>query len=280
MLTKTRHNKKRNTAFIYESLVRELTKSIVSSDQDKKSYIISIMREHFSRDSVLRKELDLYKALYETTSLERNMCEKLIYEVKKAHESLDHEKIFNEQTKLINKINKNLSKKIFSNFVPNYKDLATIAQILNPDSSVKHRVLLESKLAERLSSDTTPGKRAMKPIDNLVYNTFVKKFNVQYKNELLEEQKELLSRYIASIHDDGLDLKIYLNEEITRLKKSLKSGLLNEEVTSNQTLIKKLNKLLHIMEGYKKSQINSEMIEQILKVQNLVKEISNNGHQS
>ena len=26
MLTKTRHNKKRNTAFIYEALVRELTK--------------------------------------------------------------------------------------------------------------------------------------------------------------------------------------------------------------------------------------------------------------
>ena len=32
MLTKTRHNKKRNTAFIYEALVRELTKCIVVKD--------------------------------------------------------------------------------------------------------------------------------------------------------------------------------------------------------------------------------------------------------
>ena len=34
-----KHNKKRNTAFIYETLTRELTKSIIEKDTDKKNNI-------------------------------------------------------------------------------------------------------------------------------------------------------------------------------------------------------------------------------------------------
>ena len=116
----------------------------------------------------------------------------------------------------------------------------------------------------------------MKPVDNLVYRTFVDKFNEQYKDELLEEQKDLLSRYIASIHDDGIELRLFLNEELARLKKSLNEGLLNEEINSNEQFLDKAKKLLTIMENYKKTPINTGMIEQILKVQALAKEFSDN----
>ena len=133
MLTKTRHNKKRNTAFLYEALVRELTKCIVSKDETRKSIVVSLVKEHFAKGTVLRSELDLYKTLYESEDLDATLCEKLLNEVKRGHDSLDKEQIFKEQTALINKINRLLSKNVFSNFVPNYKNLATIAQILNPD---------------------------------------------------------------------------------------------------------------------------------------------------
>ncbi len=83
-----------------------------------------------------------------------------INEVKRSHSKLDKEKIFKEQTALINKINKMLSKNVFSNFVPNYKNLATISQILNPDVSIKHRVLLEGFLVEALSSEAQGDKEA------------------------------------------------------------------------------------------------------------------------
>ena len=280
MLTKTRHNKKRNTAFIYESLVRELTKSIVSKDPDKKKLIISIMKEYFGKGSILRKQLELYKALYETNGMDQGMCEKLINEVKKAHALLDQQEVFDAQTALINKINKSLSKKIFSNFVPNYKSLATISQILNPDASVKHRVLLESKLVESLSSKHIASKPTMKPIDSLIYRTFVKNFNNQYKDSLLEEQKELLSRYIASIHDDGIELKIFLNEEIARLRACLKNNIISEDLSNSALINEKVNKLLNIMENYKTSPIDVKMVEQVLKIQNLVKEMSTNGLES
>ena len=35
---KMKHNKKRNTAFLYEVIIRELTKAIVEGDKNKKSF--------------------------------------------------------------------------------------------------------------------------------------------------------------------------------------------------------------------------------------------------
>ena len=57
----------------------------------------------------------------------------------------------------------------------------------------------------------------MESLDNLTYNSFIKKFNDKYTN-LLKEQKDLLNQYITSFADDGFELRIYLNEELERLK--------------------------------------------------------------
>ena len=275
MLTKTRHNKKRNTAFIYEALVRELTKCIVSKDEERKGIVISIVREHFAKGTLLRQELDLYKALYETENLELHMCEKLIYEVKRSHNILDKQQIFKEQTALIDKINKMLSKNVFGNFVPNYKSLATISQILNPDVSVKHRVLLENNLAKSLSFVPNPNKEVLTPTDSLVYNTFVKKFNDQYGEKLLEEQQKLLSKYIASFHDGGVELKIYLNEEISRLKTFLSEAIESEELSKDVQLKENAIKVLSILSEYGQREITEPMIQQVLKIQNLVEGLHN-----
>jgi len=276
MLTKTRHNKKRNTAFLYEALVRELTKSIVSKNNNKKNIIISIMKEHFAKETALRKELELFKDLYESTSIHPYMCEKLIQEVKRSHSNLDSKQIFDEQTALINKINKLLSKNVFSNFVPNYKNLATIAQILNPDVSAKSRVILEGSLVSCMSLDSKQGAREMVPIDNIVYSTFVKKFNEQYGNGLLEEQKELLSKYIASFHDNAIE--IFLNEEISNLRKAL--IVANEKATeeNNAALCSKITEVINVVDESSKSEITIETITKILKIQSLVKELEINGN--
>ena len=46
-MKKTRHNKKRNTGFLYETLIKELTKTIVNNDVEKKSKVIFIIKEYF-----------------------------------------------------------------------------------------------------------------------------------------------------------------------------------------------------------------------------------------
>ena len=73
-----RHNKKRNTAFLYEALVRELTKSIVKKDNNRKSTVITILKEHFNKKSLLYKELQLYKDAASTNELDPQYAEKFI----------------------------------------------------------------------------------------------------------------------------------------------------------------------------------------------------------
>ena len=143
---KLKHNKKRNVAFLFECLIQELTKSIVKQDSKTKSAIIDIIKEHFKKESSLRKELDLYRSLYETSGIDPYAAEKIILETKKEYERIDKDQLFEEQTKLINKINKTLSKDVYHNFISNYKNIATIHQIFNSSLPVKTRVLLEHNL--------------------------------------------------------------------------------------------------------------------------------------
>ena len=166
-----KHNKKRNTAFVYEALVRELTESVVRNNKNKQNKIVSIIKEHFTSESVLKEELNLYKSIYETREVEKNTAEKIVYQVKERHETLDKKKLFQEQSALINKINKTLSNKVYNNFVPNYKTIASVYSIFQDALPVKDRVLLEENIVDQMSSSLGETKDVQQPIDSLTYNT-------------------------------------------------------------------------------------------------------------
>jgi hypothetical protein len=50
-----KHNKKRNTAFLYEILVKELTKSIIREDKERQAIVRKILVEFFNKGPVLRE---------------------------------------------------------------------------------------------------------------------------------------------------------------------------------------------------------------------------------
>ena len=266
-----KHNKKRNTVFLYEILVRELTRCIIKSNEERKSKVLSIIREHFQRGSVLQKELQLYKDTLTSEEMDPYTAEKYIFETRVAHQKIDKKEVFKEQSAVIRKINKSLSKSVFSNFVPNYKDLATLSQLFDEDVTVKNRILLEKKIIAKLTS-TSEEKEEMKSIGNLAYKGFIEKFNSRYGG-LLDEQKQLLNYYITSFSDDSINLKIYLNEEIGRLKEIVDHSLGLDEIKEDSTMVNSTKKVLNLIEGFKKGPINENTIKQILKIQNLVREI-------
>ena len=51
-LKKFRHNKKRNTAFLYEVLCNELTKTIVAKNTPRQALIMRVIQEHFHKGYV------------------------------------------------------------------------------------------------------------------------------------------------------------------------------------------------------------------------------------
>lgn len=272
-----RHNKKRNTAFLFEILAKEAAKALYCKDKERVNLIKTIIGENFNASTILGKELKLYKVIYETNGLDLYTADKLIQETKLEHDKLDKKQIFNAQTKLIRQVNEKLGQDVFSNFVPNYKSVATISQIFNFSSGPKEKVLLERKVVQNLTRVYKESeKETLKPMDELVYSTFVKKFNQKYES-LLEEQKKLLYTYVMSVNDNGLQLRVFLNEELYRLREGVVSRLDEIQLNENDMLTSKMKGVINRMDSYRGIPITESLIQEIMKIQELVKELESNG---
>ena len=269
-----KHNKKRNTAFLYESLVKELTKAVVYQQENKKKIILNMIKENFHKGSPLNEDLQLYRSILENKDkMTKAFTDRFLVETKKDYDSMDRKSVFNAQTKLINQINKQLGTNVFANFVPNYKEIATVGSwFQGTKSSAKSRLIIETKVKQILTPSKTEEKE-MKHIDNLTYKTFVGKFNDTYKNTLQENQKNLLTNYITSFSDNGLGLKIFMNEELQVLKKKITLKLASGKETLEENKRSQLKKVLVILEDFSKKPLDGKMVEKLFYIQGLVEEI-------
>ena len=271
---KVRHNKKRNTAFVYEALVREATFAVLKDEKEKRDKAVSIIKKYFHSNSVLKKDLECYRSLYNNQNIATETSEKILKEVRLQRQLIDSDVLFKQQSALINAINKELTPEVFNTFVPNYKTLATIDQIFSPKTTPKHRVILEGEIIKSMSAHPI-GNRAHTAVDRVLLKTFVEKFNTKYETDLLEEQKELLTHYIISFSDNALQLKSFLNEELSRLKKDLKTASKTKEISEDSEMLEKTNKVVERLQDFSKQGISEEVILTVLKTQALVKEITN-----
>ena len=260
-----KYNKKRNTAFLYEALVLEMTKAVINKDEQRKQIALDILKENFSVNSILHEELDAYRAVLETKGVKKEWAEMTLREAQRTYLSLHPDHVFSRQSHVINRVNKELGKDTFNIFTPNYKSLATISQLFSVKTPVKKRVILEKNLIDSMTSENKESD--MQPVDNLVYNVFVKKFNEKY-DSLLEEQRDLLYKYIFSFADDGYGLKISINEEISRMKQIIKDN--KGEIPS---LEEKLKSLQTMLESYANKEIDDSMVLKIMQTQEFCKEL-------
>ena len=253
--------------------------AIIKKETHKKNKIVKIIREHFAPDSLLKKDLDCYRSLYTNQNLDKETSEKILFETKMQRKFIDLKGVFDEQTALINTVNKEISPSVFSNFVPNYKTLATISQLFSDKISPKNRVLLENKIIFNMGLKTKEAKNSQQ-IDKTVYKVFVEKFNNKYDTQLLEEQKELLNYYVTSFSDNALSLKVFLNEEIARLKTKLEGAKEIKEVSSDEQMLERTNMIIDKLNSFAKEEMSDEILLTIMKTQALVKEIYSDGDSS
>ena len=105
---KTRYNKKRNTAFVYEALIREGTSAILQQDDDRRSKVVSVIKKHFKSGTILRKDLECYQSLYENQAENKDDCKSILKEARLQKSFLNPEILFKEQTSLMHDINKEI----------------------------------------------------------------------------------------------------------------------------------------------------------------------------
>lgn len=273
----TKLNKKRNTGFVFEALIREATKAILAKDEDRRNKVITTIKESFAPGTELRKELDCYKALSGNDAFDKPTAEKLIFEVRRDVNKINEKKLIREKNTLVSRINKNISKSVFNNFVPNYKSLATIARIFNDKTPTKDRVLMESVLLESLTKKTVQEeKEDLKHIDSLVVKSFVKNFNNHYE-DLLAEQRNLLQLYVTSVNDGQTSFKFYINEELIRIRDVVQKSLTMEEVAKDDIMVENTNKVLALIENLRQVEIDGTYLMKLMKLQKLASECENDN---
>ena len=270
---KLRHNKKRNTAFLYEVLVKKYTVASINKDAALMSEIKDTIRSFFSKGKTLNTELSLYRTLSETAGVDTYTAKRLLEETRTRYQSLDQREIFNEQTKLISWINKNVGRDSYNAFISNYKTLATISQYFDTKTAIKESVAMEKKLITTLiAKPEVVAESNMEPMDNLVYKTVIKNFNEKYSQSLSENQKNLIQHFVFSFQDEGIGFVSYVNEEVTRIKNIVESYEGDDAVET------RMESVLGLIESFKTRPIDKDMLEKVLKLQSLAEEIENGDH--
>lgn len=274
---KFKHNKKRNTAFLFEALIKEMAKSVVDGNQERQVKIASIIKRHFQKRGILYKDLQTYKTLINLREAEETFAKRILAEVRRDRDRLDRGKVFVEQSKLIKKINIELGQEVYSNFVPNYKTMATIAQLFSESVPTEEKILLEDRVVEEMTkAELKSEKEIMEHVDSIAYKTFSNKFNKTYAGKLHEEQQKVVSRYIFSVSDNGVSLKTYLNEEIQRLRDRVAASLELQEVQADELMLEKTKKVIDFLEGLKDNKLTESDIKKVMQIQELVREVEAN----
>jgi len=246
-----KHSKFKNTGFIFELLVRQITSEIMSGKENSKAE--KILKEYFSGKKELSKELKLYQYLINEKYNSENKAEKFVETVCEARKRLDEQKLMKEKYNLIKEIKEAYDIDEFTkSSISNYKNLASIYKIFEAtvtkesfepkdivnskftvvenmiNSSIENK---DKKLNDRVFEEY---KKQDEEVRMLSYKMLVENFNKKYNN-LSARQKNLLKEYINNINNTG-KLKEYVNEEVNTLSEGLKE--VGSKISDKVTKIK------------------------------------------
>lgn len=267
MATKNKHNKKKNTILVFECVAKEIAKLSMEKKQAEFDKVSQYIKEFFFKGSLLSKELMIYKEVLSTENQPKEICQRILEEAVSQYNSLPLEELDLERMRFVKKVS-SVRPNFLDNFVEDFRNYGTVFQYLNQSSSgkIKDRILLENTIIEKMTSPVKKEEQKLIPKDDLVMRSFVKRFNETYGN-LLPSQKELINKYTFSVGNKTLEYKIFLNEEIGRLKVKLteSKGKFNDEVNA------KIEQLITLCEGYsKQADLEEKEIIRLLEIQELV----------
>jgi len=224
------HNKKRNTALLYEFLVRTISTALVEDDKKKSAVALRILRRYFKPGTQLYREFRLFNALVKTTVSSDAVSSSIINEAKAAVLHTDINALDREKSLLIRNINHLIKdENFYDQPVAEYRMYATIQTLLNEwrkpagtadiESMAKYEdqlrkwLVAEKSTVEHTVSEDSPGE------SRLLMKVMMKKLNEKYSSSLNQEQKEIIRSYAFST----------ANEDQTTIKRKLeeiKAGLL------------------------------------------------------
>jgi|GEM_PF-609108 len=224
------HNKKRNTALLYEFLIRTISSALVEDNKRKSSTALKILRRYFKPGTQLYKEFRIFNALVKTTVSGDPVATSILKEARAAIESLDYDTLDREKSLLIRSINHMIKdENFYDQPIAEYRLYATIQTLFNEwrkpigtadivslasyENRLREWLITEKKKEDHTLIDETPGTT------RLLMKVMMKKLNEKYSTTLNNDQREIIKAYAFST----------ANEDQTTIKRKLeevRSGLL------------------------------------------------------
>lgn len=286
-MKKIKHSKFKNTGFIFELLVRQITSEIMSAD---KSVAEKILKEYFNAKKELSKELKLYQYLINEKYNSESKADQFINTILEARKRLDEKKLTKEKYNLIKEIKEtyNLDEFIKSP-ISNYKTLASIYKIFetvitdeqyDPTDIVSSRFTIaeniintsiqnkDSKMKDAVLEEYRKQDEDLRAVS---YKLLVESFNNKYKN-LSKEQKGLLKEYINNINNTG-KLNDYVSNEVSNLVQNLKE--VGSKISDKVTKIKLAETISNIKKIKSVKKIREQHLSALMMTYELLSELKN-----
>jgi len=259
-----KHNKVKNTAFLYECLTRQITSDVLSNVEP--SPALAIVKEFFKPTTILGKELVLYKALTSKKLKNENKINYLVDSVLRERVKLNFSELRRAKYNLIKKITEKYELKDFLRTrITNYIDIASVYKLfeIQHNSNPFEETEIRFVVMENLKDTDSPKSKKQSVIEKfaqeskdlrlLSYKILVDKFNSKYSN-LNESQRDLLKTYINNISNTST-LKDFMAEEITKLKNEI---LKIHPKIDDKVVSIKLKECLNVLKKLNKGNIVSE----------------------
>ena len=222
-----KHSKYKNTAILFEILVRKLTSESLTSD---KSVTINIIKKYFGKNTELSKELQLYNSLIKEQLNSEAKALEFVRTCKSAHLQLNKSVLKRQRYNLVKEISENFDfNKISKIRINNYKTLASVYKIFeyndidNPNQLfeckneiVAHMLIQESskpsvdKLIEAYKAQNTDTRL-------LAYKLMIDKFNKTHVNDT-EQLKQYFGTVIPSIKKELKESVTKITDPVTKIK--------------------------------------------------------------
>lgn len=274
---KVKHSKYRNTGILFELLTRQLTSDTIEGNNPKS---LNFLKKHFNTKTELLKEYKIYHTLSSKKYKRDSQATMLIEELIKAYNNLNKSQLRREKYNLIKEIKDTYDiNNFFKSKIPNYKIMASIYNLLEnkkatPISIVNSKVTLLEHITEKkqIIKSSNVLKNYNKQDKNtklLTYKIMLEKFNEKYNN-LANNQKSLLKEYVNNVTNSP-SLKAYINQEITRVKKSINHY--SKKVEDKAVAIK-LNETKNLIKPLcKKSSVHDDNVINLLNYYELINEL-------
>jgi len=276
-MKKIKHSKFKNTGVLFELLVRQITLEVLNGDKTENAK--NILREFFSPNTELNKELRLYDILLKEKYSSETKADRLVETVCDAHTKLNHVTLSKEKFNLIKEISEKFEiEQFLASPISNYKTLASIYKVFESKRAdgydikdiFNSKITLIENITSKPAQKTQPTdekkmietyKQQDKDLRLLTYKILVETFNKKYTN-LDDSQKNLLKEYINNISNTTKFIDYIGKElpniiaELNGIKSKLKDRVTQIKLSETISLLEKMK----IGKTVSDSQVSSIML--------------------